>query len=51
MSYRFVNCKWVICKNGVYFSLAEDEIEELQLLINDINTGAREFYKEDSRNH
>ncbi len=49
MNYRKVKDKWVINKNGVYVSLTDAELDELQLIIDDIKSGKNEFYLEDAR--
>jgi hypothetical protein len=49
MNYRKTKDKWVISKNGVYMSLSDDELLELELIINDIKSGKKQFYAEDAR--
>lgn len=49
MSYRIAKGKYVICKNGVYFSLTKDEVGDFEKIISDIKSGKKEFYKEDAR--
>ena len=50
MTWRRVKGKYVICKNGVYLSLKNDnEINELRLVLDDIQSGDRKLYLEDFR--
>lgn len=49
MNYRKVGDKYVINKNGVYFTLTEEELRKLKELIADIESGEGKFYAEDAR--
>ncbi len=49
MSYRETKGKVVICKDGIYMSFTDDQLKELKLLLADIESGKKEFYKENAR--
>ncbi len=46
MTYKKVKGKYVICKDGVYFALTKKQLSELKRVINDIETGKKEYYRE-----
>jgi len=45
MTYREVKGKYVICKDGVYMAFTKKQLQELRRIINDIETGKKEYYK------
>ena len=45
ISYRESKGKYVICKDGVYLALTKKQLQELKRVINDIETGKKEYYK------
>lgn len=49
ITWREVNEKYVICKDGVYFSLKKEQIPQLKAVLLDIESGTKDLYQEDAR--
>ena len=49
ISWREVNGKIVICKDGVFMALKRDQIPQLKAVLLDIESGTKELYQEDTR--
>ena len=45
MTWSNKNDKIIICKNGAYFSLTEDQIHELIDLLNSVIVGSDQYFK------
>jgi hypothetical protein len=49
ISWREINGKIVISKEGVFMALQKEQIPQLKAVLSDIESGAKEFYQEDAR--
>lgn len=49
MSYKLKDDKYVVVKNGVYFALTKDHLQEMKAIIQDIENGEFKLMKRDSR--
>ena len=49
ITYREKDGKFIFCKRSVYWTLTPSELGEMKEVIADIESGGRDFYKEDAR--
>lgn len=49
INWRKMPNKYVINKRGTYLSLSDSDIQELKLIIEDIESDKKSYYKEDAR--
>lgn len=49
ITYREVKGKYVLHKNGVYIALTKEQISELKLVIEDIESGEMKLHRKDNR--
>lgn len=49
MSYRKSKGKIVICIDGAYISITEEQVNDLKAVIVDIESGGGKSYREDAR--
>jgi len=49
ITWREVNEKYVICKDGVFIALKKEQIPQLKAVLLDIESGTRDLYQEDAR--
>ena len=49
MNWRTVPKKYVLNRKGTFFSLTDTELQELKLIIKDIESNRKQYFKEDAR--
>ena len=49
ITWREVNGKYVICKDGVFMSLKKEQVPQLKAVLLDIEKGTKDLYQEDAR--